>query len=650
MGRKQAMNKKKFYITTPIYYPNAKPHIGTLYTTILADVFARWQKLMRAEVFFLTGTDEHGQKIQEAASAQNVQPKAFVDSIIPAFKQAWKRYEIDYNKFIRTTDHEHEKCVQSVFSRLLKQGDIYKSTYTGFYCLGCEAFVSLTGDALKDESGAYVCLVHKKPLQEKSEEGYFFRLSAYQEALLKFYEEHPDFITPKERLQEVISFVKSGLKDLSISRKRVSWGIPFPGDESYTIYVWADALMNYLSGVGYGQENTQDDAFFSKMWPADVHLMAKDIVRFHAVHWPAFLMALDLPFPKKLVVHGYILMGDQKMSKSLGNTLDPEQLADWYGVEAVRYYLMRQMAITQDGRFDLKDLEERISADLANNLGNLLNRMLTLAANHGLQEVQTPSTLESSSAALKEKCDETFRFYWEEMNKYSVHLALAQAWRFLSDINAYFHAQQPWTLANRNKELFAEVIASTCHSLYAIGLMAWPIMPKKMEELLAALGHKIDLTTDYERELRENVWNKKFVLSKPSGQLFNKPESHLEEVSVPQKIITPVVPEITIDDVAKVQLVVGTILGCKPVEGSDKLYRLQVEFGKFGQRQILSGVAQQLKPEELVGKQGVFILNLKPRKMLGLESQGMMLFAQDDTGTLRPVTVSEAVKDGAGVR
>ncbi|MFA6263738.1 MAG: methionine--tRNA ligase [Candidatus Babeliales bacterium] len=644
------MNKKKFYITTPIYYPNAKPHIGTLYTTVLADVFARWQKLMRADVFFLTGTDEHGQKIQEAASAQNVQPKAFVDSIIPAFKQAWNRYEIDYNKFIRTTDHEHEKCVQSIFSQFIKQGDVYKSTYTGFYCVGCEAFVSLTGDALKDENGAYVCLIHKKPLQEQSEEGYFFRLSAYQEALLKFYEEHPDFITPKERLQEVISFVKSGLKDLSISRRRVSWGIPFPGDESYTIYVWADALVNYLSGVGYGQENAQDDAFFAKMWPADVHLMAKDIVRFHAIHWPAFLMALDLPLPKKLVVHGYILMGDQKMSKSLGNALDPEQLADWYGVEAVRYYLMRQMAITQDGRFDLKDLEERIGADLANNMGNLLNRMLTLAANHGLQEVQTPSTLESSSAALKEKCDETFRFYWEEMNKYSVHLALAQAWRFLSEINAYFHAQQPWTLANRNKELFAEVIASTCHSLYAIGLMAWPIMPKKMEELLAAVGHKVDLTIDYERELRENAWNKKFVLSKPSGQLFSKPESHLEAVAVPPQTVTPVAPEITIDDVAKVQLVVGTIVSCKPVEGSDKLYKLQVECGKFGQRQILSGVAQHLKSEELVGKQGVFILNLKPRKMLGLESQGMMLFAQDDAGTLRPVTVSEAVKDGAGVR
>lgn len=644
------MNKKKFYITTPIYYPNAKPHIGTLYTTLLADVFARWNKLMQADVFFLTGTDEHGQKIQEAAASKNIAPKAFVDSIIPAFKQAWKCYEIDYTKFIRTTDQEHEKCVQSVFLKLVEQGDIYKSTYTGHYCVGCEAFVSLSGEALKDESGAYVCLTHKKPLEERSEEGYFFRLSAYQDVLLKFYEEHPDFITPKERLQEVISFVKSGLKDLSISRKHVTWGVPFPGDESYTIYVWADALMNYLSGIGYGQGDAKHDALVTKWWPADAHLMGKDIVRFHAVHWPAFLMALGLPLPKKLVVHGYVLMGDQKMSKSLGNVLDPEQLADWYGHEAVRYYLMRQMAITQDGRFDIKDLEERISADLANNLGNLLNRMLTLATNHGLHEVNAPATLESASAALREKCGDTFRGYWEEMNKYSVHLALAQAWRFLSDINAYFHAQQPWTLATRNKELFAEVIASTCQGLYAIGLMAWPIMPKKMEELLAALGHKVDLTTDYERELRENIWNKKFVLAKPAGQLFVKPESHVEEIAVPKKEVAPTAPEITIDDVAKVQLVVGTVLSCKAVEGSDKLYKLQVEFGKFGQRQILSGVAQQLKPEDLVGKQGVFILNLKPRKMLGLESQGMMLFAQDDTGTLRPVTIGEAIKDGAIVR
>jgi len=642
------MDSKKFYITTPIYYPNAKPHVGTLYTTLLSDVFTRWHKLMGRDVFFLTGLDEHGQKLQEAALAKGLKPQDFVDAAVPMFKDLWKLYEIDYTKFIRTTDEDHVKGVQAIIKRLIEQGDIYKSTYTGWYCVGCEAFVSLGNDAIKDENGNYACLTHRKPLVEQEEEGYFFRLSAYEDHLLKFYEQCPDFIAPKERIQEVISFVKSGLKDLSISRKKVSWGIPFPGDPEYTIYVWADALNNYITGMGYGQSS--QDANFKKWWPADVHLMAKDIVRFHAIHWPAFLMALQLPLPKKLLVHGYILFGDQKMSKSLGNTMDPELLAEWYGVEPVRYYLMRQMAVTQDGHFDLKDLEERVSADLANNLGNLLNRMVTLALNNDLKTVTPPVALETASAALKEKCEEAFRLYWDEMGKYSVHIALANAWKFISEVNAYFHSQQPWVLASKNKDLFAEVISSTCHSLYAIGLMLWPVMPKKMEELLGSLGYAIDLKNDNERELRANVWDKTFKITKLAEPLFVKPVSHEQEVVVPHKEIKQPQPEIAIEDFAKVQIVTGTVLSCKTVEGSNKLYKLHVECGPYGQRQILSGVAQQLKPEELVGKQGVFIINLKPRKMMGLESQGMMLFAEDSEGKLRPLVTDASVKDGAGVR
>ncbi len=642
---------KKYYVTTPIYYPNAKPHLGTLYTTMLADVFARWHKLMGDNVFFLTGTDEHGQKIQDAALAIGKKPQDFVDAIVPAYKNLWGKYEIDYSSFIRTTDEKHIKGVTYILNKLIKQGDVYKSMYTGWYCVGCEEFIIINSDTPKDENGKHLCSIHKKHLEERAEESYFFRLSAYEDQLLEFYEKHPDFIAPKERFQEVISFVKSGLKDLSISRTNVSWGIPFPGDPKHTVYVWADALTNYITGIGYGQSE-QPDEQFSTWWPADVHMMAKDIVRFHAVHWPAMLMAIGLPLPKKLLVHGYILLGEHKMSKSLGNIMDPEQLAAWYGVEPVRYYIMRQMAVTQDVNFDLKDVEERISADLANNLGNLLNRMLTLALNNNLDIVKPPVAPESSFIALKERCEETFRLYSDEMDKYCVHLALAQVWRFLSDVNAYFHAQKPWTLVAKNKELFSEVISSTCHSLYAAAVMLWPVMPQKMELLLATIGHSINMNENYEQVLRENKWDKIFKLSKTSEPLFIKPESHIEPVFVAgeTKPSEPQTQEIAIEDFVKVNLHVGTVISCELVQGSEKLYKLQVDLGSIGKRQILSGVAQHFKPEELIGKQGVFVVNLKPRKMMGLESHGMMLFAEDSAGKLRPVSIDGSVLAGAKVR
>ena len=642
-----------YYLTTPLYYVNAAPHLGHAYTTVIADCLARYHRLNGDKVFFLTGTDEHGQKLQEKAESMKLEPKAFIDTMIPAFKKTWSLYEIEHTKFIRTTDPEHYAGVTVWIKKMIEQGDIYKSTYTGWYCVPCEAFMTIGGDVIKDEQGAYVCPIHKKPLRELEEESYFFRLSAYEDQLLKFYEEHPDFITPKERMQEVISFVKSGLKDLSISRKTVSWGIPFPGDPTHTVYVWADALNNYLTAIGYGNSAASEE--LKKWWPADVHVMAKDIVRFHAVYWPAFLIAAGLPQPKKLLVHGYVLMNEQKMSKSLGNAGDPEQLAEWYGVEPVRYYLLRQMAITHDGNFDLKDLEERISADLANNLGNLLNRMATLALNNGLTTVTAPVTLEAKSAALKEKGEEAYRLYWDEMNKYFVHLALAEAWKFISEINAYFHAQEPWKLAKQNKELFAEVIASTCHSLYAVALMLWPVMPKKMEELLQAIGHKLTLGVDHDSALRENKWNKTFTLSKMGEPLFVKPETRVvapetTEAAPAAAPAAPEIPEIGIEDFIKIQLVAVTILSCEPVPGSDKLYKLEVDAGHLGKRQVLSGVAQHFKPEDLIGKQGVCVANLKPRKMMGLLSHGMMLFADDAKGRLHLTTIDGSIENGSRVK
>jgi len=658
--------KNKFYVTTPLYYVNAKPHVGTLYSTILADVAARWNKLLGKEVFFLTGTDEHGQKIQETAESAGKEPKEFVDSMIPVFKKAWQRYSIEYDRFIRTTDKDHEKAVISWINKLIEQDDIYKSEYVGWYCVSCEAFVSAETEAIK-EDGKYLCPTHKRELKEISEESYFFRLSAYEDKLLEFYEKNPNFIVPRDRINEVISFVKSGLKDLSISRKSVSWGIPFPGDSSHTVYVWGDALNNYITGIGYGQNDAKKDEQFNFWWPADRHIMAKDIVRFHAVFWPAFLMAAGLQPPKQLLVHGYILMDQHKMSKSLGNVMDPHTLADWYGVDQVRYYLMSQMSINQDGNFDLKNLEEHINADLANNLGNLLNRTISLALKNNITTVTPPETWEGEMAILREHCEDAFRFYWEEMNKGFYHVALAELWKFISSVNAYFHKEQPWVLAKKNPELFAEVISATCHSLYWVAIMLWPIMPTKMEQLLAALGKKLELGKNYEDEIRKDVWNETFTLTKQDGPLFVKPESHVseEQEEESKNVGTKKTPEktkdvkvreeqdsstpgtITIDDLIKVDLRVGTITTCEPVEKSNKLYKMSIDLGPLGTRTIFAGVAKDFTPEDLINKQGVFVANLKPRKMMGSESQGMMLVAKQDDGSLQRVTVAQPVENGS---
>ena len=639
------MNKNKFYVTTPIYYVNSKPHLGTLYTTLLADIVARWNKLQGKKVFFLTGTDEHGQKIQERAEELEIAPKTLADSVVGRFKKMWQKYDIECDKFIRTTDKEHEKAVVKWIKKLQKQGDIYKSYYSGWYCVPCETFVPVNlEETEQDSKGNYLCPSCNRELRKVSEESYFFRLSAYQDQLLKFYEKFPDFITPKERLNEVVSFVKSDLRDLSISRKTVKWGIPFPEDKEHTVYVWGDALNNYISAIGYGQDDLDIQKRFNFWWPADLHIIGKDILRFHAVYWPAFLMAAGLELPKKLLVHGFILMDEQKMSKSLGNVIDPKMLSEWYGSESVRYYLARQMSVNQDGHFSLLDLENRISADLSNNLGNLLNRMLSLAIDNVLTEVKVSEKLETDSILLKEKCEEAFRSYWDAMNHCQYHVALAELWRFISKVNAYFHSQKPWIAAKKDKKLFLEIISVVCHSLYSIAIMLWPVMPKKMEELLACLGCKVKENYNYDEELRKNVWNKTFILKKTEKPIFPRPESHVTQEEVQEKEETS--KTITINDFLKVELIVGTIIECKLVEKSNKLYQMKVDMGKLGTRQVVAGVAKEFKPEELIGKQGIYVGNLAPRKMMGLESKGMMLFAKDSKGNYEMATVSGKVENG----
>lgn len=634
-------HKPTWYITTPIYYATAAPHLGTLYSTVLADVLARWHKLLGQDVFFLTGTDEFGQKIAQSAEKQGKQPKEFVDQYIPAYKHLWQLYAIDYSKFIRTTDTEHMTSVQHWLSALEHKGDIYKSKYAGWYCTPCETYVTE-----KDfEAGLQnpPCPSCQRATAWVEEEAYFFKLKKYEQKLLNFYNQNPHFITPKERMAEVIAFVKKGLDDISISRSTLTWGIPFPHDSAHVTYVWADALNNYITAVGYGQDTKAHD--FKKWWPADVQVLGKDIVRFHAIYWPAFLMASDLALPHQLLVHGWIKVGDAKMSKSLGNAIDPLQLYERYGADAVRYYLVKQLAITQDGQFSIEDLEQKITSDLANDVGNLLQRMSVLAEKNNISIIPLPDQWQTQETALQNALQKTILTMQEEMGRGYMHMAYAALWQYVHAVNSYFHALEPWKLVKTDKDRFVMVLSATAHSLYAIALLAWPVMPQKMEELLQRLGRKISNTES--NKIAPDVltlWNKAFNLIQ-GEPLFKKPE--LREVTVNQEQeVIKTESYITIDDVVKVDIRVGTIIECQEVAGSEKLVKSQVDFGDLGMRQIFSGVRPSLTPDMLRGTQAIFIVNLKPRKMMGEESQGMMLIVKNNEGVMIPVRPAVPVANG----
>ncbi len=641
--------KKSYYVTTPIYYATAKPHLGSLYSTLLADVLARWHKIKGESVFMLTGTDEHGQKIADAAQKEGLSPKAFIDHFVPAFKACWNMYEIQYDRFIRTTDHDHVVGAQEFVQKLVEKGDIYQDVYKGWYCVSCETFVP------EKEGMQPPCPSCGRVTTWIEEASYFFRLSAYQDALLAFYEKHPDFILPKERAAEVISFVRAGLKDLSVSRATVAWGIPFPGDEKQTIYVWVEALCNYITAVGYGNIHKQD--MFTYRWPANMQVIGKDIVRFHAIFWPTFLMAADLPLPKQLLVHGWIKVNQQKMSKSLGNVVDPLLLAGTYDADAVRYFLLRYIPINQDGEFSTQAVEDAINADLAHDLGNLLNRMTSLADAHDVLSLDRITFWSPSSQDLRDACSIMIEDVSAHMREGMFHHALGSTWKFIKQVNAYFHHLEPWKLAKSDTKKFQEVLSATASSLQVIATVLWPCMPKKMEELLANLGVMFQGPCPQLDELRLTLWQSRFLIKK-GKQLFVQIEP--KEVPVNQAIQPPSaqttvvqkteVADITIQDFAKIEIRVGTIIACEQVPKSDKLLRLTVDFGDCGQRQILSGIKQWYTPEDMTGKQALFMYNLISRPMMGLESHGMLLGAKDATGKIQIIIMTHYVPNGTLVK
>lgn len=635
------LEKNTFFISTPIYYPNAKPHLGTLYSTLLADVFARWNRQVGKEVFFLTGLDEHGQKIAEAASSNQMTCQDFVDQMSLPFIKCWKDYDLSYDFFIKTSSEKHVKAVTFLFEKLLASGDIYKGFYSEYYCVSCERQIQK-----EEEIEIVICPQCNREAKKIEEENYFFRLSNYQDRLLKFYEDNHSFVTPSNRLAEVISFVKTGLKDLSISRTTVKWGIPFPQDPKHTIYVWGDALTNYISAIGYGINTQADNEMFQKFWPASVHVMAKDILRFHAIYWPAFLMAAGLPLPQKLLVHGYILVGDQKMSKSLGNAVDPEELCNQFGNEAVRYYLAKQMVVTQDGSFDLNELQNCYNADLANNFGNLINRVLTLACKNNLEIIKPIQKFNDQQCnELIDLASNTAIGFCKQMDEYSASTAIQLIMNLCSATNSLVHQKEPWKIVKSNYELFTEVISASAQTLNLCAHLLKPFIPTKAVVVLQALGSKINQHKAITC-VENTFWQETLSLTIPSEPIFPRFESikkHETEqpISSEEKKNMPVpnVDYISFEDLQKVKLSVGQIMLAEPVKGSSKLLRLDVDFGELGKRQVVSGIAEYYKPENLVLKKAIFVVNLAARKIMGLESQAMILAAKD--GSNFSITILE---------
>ncbi|WP_100400531.1 methionine--tRNA ligase [Bacillus sp. FJAT-44742] len=658
-GNKMAKQKETFYITTPIYYPSDKLHIGHAYTTVAGDAMARYKRLRGYDVRYLTGTDEHGQKIERKAEEKGQSPQEFVDEIVSGIQNLWDKLDISYDDFIRTTEDRHKKVVQKIFEQLKEQGDIYLDHYEGWYCTPCESFY--TEHQLEDGK----CPDCGRPVEKVREESYFFRMSKYADRLLEFYEKNPQFIQPETRKNEMINnFIKPGLEDLAVSRTAFSWGVSVKSDPKHVVYVWIDALSNYITALGYG---TDQPDLYEKYWPADVHLVGKEIVRFHTIYWPIMLMALDLPLPKKVFGHGWLLMKDGKMSKSKGNVVDPVPLIDRYGLDALRYYLLREVPFGSDGVFTPESFVDRLNYDLANDLGNLLNR--TVAMINKYLGGALPAYLKDGTSfddSLVELVNATVTKVENAMEDMEFSVALTAIWQLVSRTNKYIDETQPWILAKDEgqKEQLGAVMYHLAESLRYISILIQPFMTETPGKIWKQLGISNELTEwETMKEFgkipegttvvkkgtplfpRLDVKEETANIIHDMGGVVKTNEEEKSEMKVPEENAQNT--EITIDDFSKVDMRVAEVLKAEPVKKADKLLKIQLDLG-YEKRQVVSGIAKYYTPEELIGKKVICVVNLKPVKLRGEMSQGMIL-AGSEGKKLTLATIDDSLPNGAKV-
>jgi methionyl-tRNA synthetase len=668
---------KTFYITTPIYYVNARPHIGTAYTTIACDTIARRHRMLGDDTWFLTGTDEHGQKIERAAQAAGKTPQQFTDEVSGEFRSLWQRMGLTNDDFIRTTSDRHKQGVQALWRAIRDKGYIYKGTYTGQYCVSCELYVDGA------EAGA-PCPTCGRVTETVSEENYYFKLSAFQEQLIRLYNEQPDFIRPETRRNEVLSFVRGGLRDLSISRSTFSWGIPVPDDPKHVVYVWLDALANYITALGYGSNDTSK---FDRYWPADVHMIGKEIVRFHCVYWPAFLMAAGLPLPKSITAHGWLLFEESKMSKSRGNIVRAETIVSVLGTDALRYFLLREVVFGQDGSFSFDALVQRYNSDLANGLGNLASRTLTMISRYFKGEVPYPSNAAHTpaDAAIAETARKTIADYGALFDQYQFSRALETAWALVAAVDKYIVENEPWALDEKKDEesraRLATVLYTSAEALRIVTALAHPVIPDATAKIWTQMGlgdiKQINLTELQWGQLQlgtklgevqavfpradksavermqkmeeQSTSGVTGVSPAQPGEAKQPAAASASPIAAPKAAATIPDGKISIDDFAKVELRVAQVKTAERVKGADKLLRLEVDLGTEV-RQLVAGIAEAYEPESLIGRKVVIVANLAPRKLRGLESNGMIVAASPEGG--KPVLASflEDVPIGARLK